>query len=49
MPEVEEVKLQDIDAAHLYQYGIPILMDEELQAMQDSQNQALLEELKMND
>ena len=43
--EVKDIALEEMDAAKLCQYGIPFLLDEELEAAHNVQNQTLLEEL----
>ncbi|STP11737.1 Uncharacterised protein [Helicobacter cinaedi] len=45
MEEVKDIALEEMDAAKLCQYGIPFLLDEELEAAHNVQNQTLLEEL----
>ncbi|MCI7485182.1 hypothetical protein [Helicobacter sp. 10-6591] len=42
------LEVSQLDTAKLFQYGVSLLSDEEIQASADFENQNLLEELNIN-
>lgn len=42
------LEVSQLDTAKLFQYGVSLLNDEEIQASADFENQNLLEELNIN-
>ena len=44
----EVVELSQTDAAQLYAYGVTLISNDELKDKKDAENQALLEELNLD-